>query len=867
MLAPGTRLGVYEVIAAIGAGGMGEVYKGKDTRLDRIVAIKVLPSHVSDDPALRDRFEREARTVAALNHPHICTLHDVGRHEGTDYLVLEYLEGLTLAERLTKGALPLDQGLAIAIQIADALAVAHRAGIVHRDLKPGNIMLTKSRARLLDFGLAKVTPAVMGQSGLSMAPTGLTPVTMQGTLLGTLQYMAPEQIEGYEADTRTDIFAFGCLLHEMVTGQRAFQGKTQAALIAGILKDTPQSIDTLQGSIPSALTHVVERCLAKNADERWQSMFDVKSELQWIAAQPEPRIVNPSRSGHPWFALCAAAAGGAAAAAITVATIQPTPPVQRIEPIQFTIPTSGQPQTVGAMIPAVSPDGKWIAYTAPPRAESARGAIFVRALNSTDARQLDGTEDATGTLFWSPDSRYIAFFTGNRLKKIAVSGGPPQDVAETVGTRGGTWNADGTIVFSREGMLYRVAAAGGKAEALNDGASHSPLAGVFPTFLPDGRRFLYLSAAASNRGINVASLDGSGSIHVLDVFSRAEAVGDYLLYARDGVLLAQRFDTTSLNVSGDATPLGAQIAYLQSAGNAAFSVSQTGVFAYRTGGAAADYQFAWFDRTGKQLDAVGKPAPYSYSWDLAPSSKALVVSIDGDLWQVELTRGVATKITANDANDSDVIWSPDGTKIVFASDRLGRSDLFEKDMVTGAEEHLLLRTDESKFPEDWSHDGRYIAFVKPGGIDVLPLLNDRTPFPIVRGAANEPHFSFDGKWLAYDANESGGVEVYVASFPKGDRKRRISTNGGGQSRWRSDGKEIYYLAPDGSLMAVDIASAGESIEPGLPHTLFKTDLSFDPGHDQYAVTPDGQRFLIRVPLEASVPIKVSVNWMAALGTK
>lgn len=862
-LAAGTRLGAYEILGPLGAGGMGEVYKARDTRLDRIVAIKILSPEIASAPDLRERFEREARTVASLSHPHICTLHDVGRQDGTDYLVMEYLEGETLEQRLRKGALPLEQALQIGIQVADALAAAHRAGIIHRDLKPANIMVTRGGAKLLDFGLAKnAAPAETG-AGNSMLPTTPPALTQQGTILGTFQYMAPEQLEGQEADARTDIFAFGAVLYEMLTGKRAFEGKSQASLIASILEREPRPLGELIPLAPPLLDYLLTRCLAKAPEQRWESAHDVMAQLQWIQARRDgahadapASIDRGAKRAVPLLLLAVATV-----VSVVVSVVMLRSPVERadFQQIQFLVTTQGPAGGLEGGSLAVSPDGRWLAFTS----ASAPRVIMLRSIGSTEVREVEGTDDA-GAVFWSPDSRSIGFFTSERVKRVALDGGPPLDIAPATGNKGGaTWSRDDVIVFSREGVLYRVPAGGGSPQPIDVDGTPDGTAGSFPVFLSDGRRFLYLSGPGTSRGLYVASLEGKDVTRILNIASRTMLASGHLLYHREGTLFAHRFDEDTLTVEGEPVRIASQISYVPATGSAGFSASQNGVLAHRSGGAAADYQFSWFDRAGKQIGSIGKAAPYRYSFDLSPDSSRIVTSLNGDLWLLESDRGVTTRLTSHPGDDSDVVWSPDGKRIVFSSDRNGHQDLFEKDVASLSDETLLLKSGEGKWAEDWSRDGRYIAHVSAGRIDAFPLFGDRKPFTVVRVRSNEPHVSPDGQWLSYGSDESGTWQVYVVAFPAGDRKRQISTDGGGQARWRRDGAEIYYLAPDGDVMAVDIR-AGNTVESGAPRVLFKTGLTLDPSHDQYAVTSDGQRFLVRMPVADSAPVTVSVNWTAAL---
>src|SRR5262245_34724813 len=607
-LGPGTRLGPYEIVAPLGAGGMGEVYKAKDTRLDRTVAVKVLPSHVSSDPVLRERFEREARTIAALNHPHICTLYDVGHQDGTDFLVLEHLEGQTLAERLTKGALPLDHALQIAIQIADALDKAHRAGTVHRDLKPGNVMLTKSGAKLLDFGLAKVTPAAVAASGLSMAPTGVTPVTMQGTILGTLQYMAPEQMEGQEADARTDIFAFGAVVYEMITGHRAFEGKTHANLISAILKDHPPLVSSRQPLASPLLDRIVAQCLAKDADQRYQSAHDLLQSLRWIeeltsggATDLTPSVGRRARRERVWMLATVVATFAALLLASDLWFVRRTPPALPLTRLEIVTPETNDPFSF-----ALSADGRQLAFVA---TTDAGPRLWVRSFEQSAGRVLPGTDGATEP-FWSPGGSAIGFFAASKLKRVDLVGGAPRVLADAPIPRGGTWSLDGVIVYCPmvTSTLMRVNASGGTPTAVTQ---LRPGEGThrWPHFLPDGRHFLYLVTFGQpdTRGIYLGSLEGGPPKRVMAADSSAAYdPSGRLLVVSQGALVAYRFDTGSDSISGEpilvAQPVGVDAGGIT--GLSGFSVSSSGVLAHRTG-ATSRRQLVWVDRAGRKLGTIG----------------------------------------------------------------------------------------------------------------------------------------------------------------------------------------------------------------------------------------------------------------------
>jgi eukaryotic-like serine/threonine-protein kinase len=885
-LGPGTRLGPYEIVSPLGSGGMGEVYKAKDTRLDRTVAIKVLPSHVSGDPALRERFEREARTIGALNHPHICTLYDVGHQEDTDFLVLEYLEGQTLAERLTKGALPLDQTLQIAIQIADALDKAHRVGIVHRDLKPGNIMLTKSGAKLLDFGLAKVTPAVVAASGLSMAPTGASPVTMQGTILGTLQYMAPEQIEGQEADARTDIFAFGCVLYEMLTGRKAFEGKTQATLIAAILEREPPVVSSLQPMTPAALEHVVQRCLAKSPDDRWQSASDVMRELQWArSATLHPSLPMTTREDRlglrrqrfAWTVLSVAAVAIAILGTWYLAHRSNEPLVTQLDVTS--------PPTADAFSFAVAPDGRHLVFVA----NGEKGSqLWLRSLDQAKAQSVDGTAGATFP-FWSPDSRDIGFFADGKLKRLSIQGGGPRVLADAATARGGTWNQDGVIVFGQAspGALMRVRATGGVPVAVTQIAkgqnNHR-----WPQFLPDQKRILFFvqSPDPQIRGIYVASLEGGTPTRVVESETAGIYAAGYLLRVVQGSLLAQRLSLSGLSLTGDPIALAQDVGTDDGLYRSAFSASSSGVVAHRTA-VGFRRQLVWVDRAGKSLGTVGGIDEGSVAGpELAPSGDRVAVArtVQGntDIWLIDLRRGVESRFTFDPGIEDNAVWSPDGGRMAFRSLQAGSPEIFEKPVDGSTSERTMMASPGYSVPHDWSGDGRVLLYSTldvqtQSDIWALPLTGDRKPIRVVQSRFDDvqEQFSPDGRLIAYASNESGRYEVYVLPYPPGGGKWQVSAAGGMYPRWRRDGNELYYVDPDNRLIAVPISvvAGSRQVNAGVPTPLFSTNLAaganiFAAGVNsraQYAVAADG-RFLMNIAADDAVtsPITIVLNWTAAL---
>jgi Tol biopolymer transport system component/predicted Ser/Thr protein kinase len=886
---PGKRLGPYEILSAVGAGGMGEVYRAKDTRLDRIVAIKILPDHHASNPELRERFEREARAVAALNHPNICTLHDVGHQDGIDYLVMEYVEGETLAARLEKGPLPLDQVLRYAIEIADALDKAHRKGVTHRDLKPGNIMLTKSGSKLLDFGLAKLREDAAPATPLSQLPTGKDPITAQGTILGTLQYMAPEQLEGKEADARTDIFAFGVVVYEMATGKKAFEGKSQASLIAAILEREPPPMSSLQPMTPPALDRVVRTCLAKDPDDRWQTAADVTKQLKWIAeGGSQAGILMPvathrkTREG-----LMAAVAAIAVVTALALAFLYFRRVPQDARTTRFFVSppeTWGLAQqlvSTGTGAPpaplAVSPDGHQIAFAA--TSADGKTLLWVRSLDTIAAQALAGTEGAVRP-FWSPDSRFLGFFADGKLKKIEVSGGPPITLCDSSGGGGGAWSRDGVIVFSSRPYsgLQKVSASGGVPTPATK-LSQGDIAHVRPSFLPDGRHFLYRglgSGVVVAGAIYLSSLDSADQKLLFNADSTNVLYSQgYLLFLRETTLMAQPFDARRFVLTGEAFPIAEQIRTQGALPYGFFSASENGVLAYQTGSGAAGSQLVWFDRAGKQIRVLGDPALYT-DLELSPDGKRASISFPAqasiwDIWIYDLARGLPTRFTFGTAQALTSIWSPDGSRIVFNSREKRHFDLYQKASSGAGTEEVLLEDNLDKYPVSWSPDGRFILYrttnAAASGLFVFPLSGDRKPYPFLKTQFNEGlgQFSPDGRWVAYESNDSARDEIYVAPFPGPGGKWQISTAGGSFPRWRRDGTEIFYLAPDNKLMAAAVNGKGGSFEVGVVKPLFETN-TFRARYS-FAVSPDGQRFLMINTTKqqvSSAPITVVLNWTAGL---
>jgi len=891
-LSAGAKLGAFEIVAAIGAGGMGEVYKARDTRLDRIVAIKVLPAALASDPEFRERFNREARIISQFEHPHICTLYDVGKQEGTAYLVMEYLEGETLADRLTRGALRLDQAMTIAIDLTDALAAAHRAGITHRDFKPGNVFLTKSGAKLLDFGLAKTQAPLVAGPGASMLPTTPPHLTAQGTILGTFQYMAPEQLEGQEADPRTDIFAFGAVLYEMITGKKAFEGKTQASLIAAILEREPTPLPDVQPRVPPNLDHLVRRCLAKDPDKRWQSAADVSIELRWVAeSSPTAVVSSASSSGRVrlWQSLSVVlplliAAGWA----VTARRAGPAPAPS--EPIVFSVPPP-EGATFVTRVPgqlpwfALSPDSSVLAFVA--LSADGRQQLWTRSLRAVTAHALADTDGAQAP-FWSPDSRFLAFFSRGKLKVIDVAGGRTQIVADAPGLFGsGSWNRENTIIFAptpgdNDGLRkVQVGASNADELVTRVDRSKEQHAHFLPQFLPDGRHFLF--GVRSDFGTGeaqtwIGSLDG-GEPHLVlraDAVAKYAAPG-YLLFKR-GLLFAQRVDGPELRFLGEPVRLtdlavgsNAPTTYL------ALSTSTAGSLVYAAPFISdGETRLVWKDRNGQTLDlidvtsTVGAP---SLSRDGTMMVMARRLPQTGqDLWLYDVKRTSLMRFTFGAAQPQSPIWSPDGKFVVFST----VAALYRKSTTGSGPEELIAKA-PSPYLSDWSADGRFILFQTPSsterqrtGWDLwLASVGDRQLKPLVQTVFTETQgaLSPDGRRLAYTSDESGAFEVYVQAFPDGVGKQIVSSGGGAEPRWRADGRELFYISADRRLMAVP-TTIGPTFDAEKPHTLFQTsvfDLAF-PFTKRYDVTADGQRFVVQelTARHTGSALTVVLNWPALL---
>ena len=885
-LSAGTKLGPYEILSAIGAGGMGDVYKARDTRLDRTVAIKVLPTHLADRSELRERFEREAKTIASLNHPHICTLYDTGHQDDIDFLVMEYIEGETLAQRLQKGVLPIQQVLQYAIEISDTLDKAHRKGITHRDLKPSNIMLTKSGTKLLDFGLAKLKQEVAPAIPDSQLPTLKSAITGEGTILGTLQYMAPEQVEAKEVDARTDIFAFGAVVYEMATGKKAFEGKTSASVMAKIMEAEPPSISSLQPMTPPAMDRVVKKCLAKEPEKRWQAASDVCDELKWIAessVQAAPIPAAPAKGAGALRRRLFLFSGaslllGAIIAGLAIWNLRPSPAAPRaVTRTVIALPPGDR--LVGPDQPALalSHDGTYIAYAA------IRGGVqqlFLRAMDSQEARPISGTEGASAP-FFSPDGQWLGFFAGAQMKKISVSGGAAINLGGVGSTTAGaSWGSQGMIAFVPllSVPLQQVSDAGGASQPLTrleKGESQR-----WPAFLPGGKAVLFAAGPSitnwSNAQVTVLSV-GTGERRNLiqgGMYPRYAVSGHLVYAAQGGSLMAVPFDPLRLEIKGAPVPVVEGVAESTVTGATQYSISDTGSLAYVSGGTQA-YQrrIVWVSRNGTEQPLPALPQAYQYV-RLSPDGQRVAVELDNQVWLYDLARDTLTRFTfEGDANNSPV-WTPDGKRIAFFSNKEGPQNIFWQLADGSGGLERLTTNDYANVPRSFSPDGQLLAFHENNpktGKDIWVLrLSDRKAEPFLRTPFIEggPTFSPDGHWLAYVSNESGRPEVYVKPYPGPSGKWQISTEGGTEPAWNRNGRELFYRSGD-RMMALDVATQ-TGFSAGKPRLLFERPYfrsNFPLVSTAYDVSADGQRFLMvkeTEPGAAVTQINVVLNWFEEL---
>ena len=914
-LSAGRKLGAYEIVSALGAGGMGEVYKARDTRLDRTVAIKCLNSELAAHPELHARFQREAKSISQLNHPNICVLHDTCSEGDTEFLVMEYLEGESLAERLKRGPLPLDQLVKIGGEIASALDAAHRAGIVHRDLKPGNVMLTKSGAKLLDFGLAK--PAAMGAAAapgtgaailLSAAmttssPSPHSPLTQQGSVVGTIQYMSPEQIQGMEADARSDIFAFGAVLYEMATGTRAFGGKSQISVASAILDKNPPPPSTVQKTAPAMLDQVIATCLAKDPEERFASAHDIALELQWVVSArggEEERAAAPSSRRTIVMAMAAAIVLACLAAAAGYWAGRPSGPAPVIQASILTPEKTTLDSTGDFAGPAViSPNGSAIAFAA--HSLNTPRALWVRRLSESTAQQLEGTEDAAFP-FWSPDSRSIAFFAKGKLNKVSASGGPVVAIADAPSARGGAWGAKGDILFEPDfqAPLMRVSAQGGPATQATTIDISRHTTHRWPSFLPDGRHFLYLATnhnggVRDQNGVYFGSLDSKETHLVLPTDSGAEYANGFLLFHSQNALFAQPFNPSTGRVSGEAAVVVDRIAHDPGIWRTIFSASTNGKLVFQGGAAATGSELVWVDRTGKELGHLGERGKYS-SMRISPDGKRLAASVGdpkGDLWTFDLARGNSTRLTFEAGTVDNPSWSADGTLLFYnvfpgstavSTASASSADIYMKRTDGSGGSKLVVEEKgiagnnvrPAAMTPQPHPDGKTLLYIRrmgPTGNSVVsvPLSGGAEPTTVAEPASPQANIidfrlSPDGHWLAYSSNESGRLEVFLVRFPNGGGgKWQVSSSGGQFPCWRGDNKEIYFFGTDNRAYAVTLNTEGTQPEIGAPTPLFSIPNTAFNGF--YEAAPDGKRFLLnRVPDQGATPISLMLNWPEVVKT-
>ena len=905
MLKPGTKLGPHEILSLLGAGGMGEVYKARDSRLDRLVAIKILPAHLADRPELRERFEREARAIASLKHPHICVLYDVGQQDGVHYLVMEHLEGVTLAERLKKGPLPLDEVLQYAVEIADALDKAHRATVTHRDIKPANIMLTKEGSKLLDFGLAKLKQDILDATvPPSERPTAPGALTQHGTLLGTLQYMAPEQLECKDdkIDGRTDLFAFGTVVYEMVTGKKAFPGESQASVIAGILERQPAPMTSLQPpgtTVPPALDRTVRRCLAKDPEDRWQTARDLVQELRWIAdvtAHPElaggaPAPISARASRRQLVLGSVAALVLAALVGLGAWTLKPAPP----QPVTRTVITLPPGQRLAGLdLPAVaiSPDGSLLAYVA---SQDRVQQLYLRAMDSLEARPIPNTEGATNP-FFSLDGQWVGFFAGGDLKKVSVSGGAAVTLADAASPRGASWGSGGSLAFVPD------TGSGGMQQAPEEGGAPQPLTRTesgenfhrWPEWLPEGQAVLFAFASSNdwtNAQVAVQAVETGERRNLVQGGAQPRyAFSGHLLYARAGTLMAAPFDARSLAVTGAAAPVLEGLLQSNFSGAAQYSASATGTLVYVAGGVEASQRsLVWVSRNGEEQSLPAPPRAYR-SPRISPDGRRVAVTIDereSHVWLYGLDRQTSTRLTFEGTYNVNATWTWDGQHIAFQSN--SPQNLFWQPSDGSGGPERLTTGEYTQIPNSWSPDGQFLVFHETNptsGRDLWVVqLADRKAQPFLVTPANEgtARISPDGRWLAYLSDESGRNEIYVQPYPGPGGKWQISIEGGTEPVWNPNGRKLFYRSGD-RMMAVEVevgqastpVSSGQAGRPvatafsaGRPRMLFDAAqyLPTPATIPNYDVSPDGQRFLMLKPSEqeaAPTEINVVLNWFEEL---
>jgi eukaryotic-like serine/threonine-protein kinase len=923
-ISSGTHVGPYEILSPLGAGGMGEVYRARDTKLNRDVALKVLPEILARDPERMARFKREAQVLASLNHPNIAAIYGFEESDSTRALVMELVEGQTLAERIVRAGLapaqerprgsPLrDDALPIAKQIAEALEYAHEHGIIHRDLKPANIKVTpEGTVKVLDFGLAKaLDPNVASgfsptksdaalKGGATDSPTLTAAATQAGVIIGTAAYMSPEQARGKPVDRRADIWSFGCVMYEMLAGKRMFEGDTVTDVLAAVIKTEPDW-DALPAETPLRLRELIRRCLIKDPKQRLQAIGEARIAIEETIAGGGAIHESPLQAGmsplQPWRRALLVAAGVALGATIALlATVALNTglfrkPAPKLGPVRFEIsPPEGYAIAPGDFAPevVVSPDGGMIAVAL---ADSkGKNSLWVRPLSATTAQKLDNT-DGADLPFWSPDGQFIGFFADGKLEKIPPTGGSPQTICDAGSGEGATWSQAGVILFGQgDGPVMRVGAAGGDPVPVTELEKGKFDGNVWPQFLPDGKHFLYLAVNFNARLANSVYIGSLDSLQAKLLMKNQSAGRFYppshLLFVRDSTLLAQALDTGRMELQGEPIRIAEGVNAADNA-RAAFSTSNNGVLAFRSGahgGPTDQAQLAWYDRKGKKLAQVGPPGDYLQAV-LSPNEKFVALQVhvgtdpknpdDQDIWLLDLTSGVYSRQTFDPATEWDPVWSPDSREILYELNKPGDPQIMELEL--GSSQPKKLYADgKATYLDDWSADGKFMIYHDSDNTSfhALPMTGEHVPVALWHDAfaRDQVHFSPDGKWVAYNSNESGQLEVFVASFPNLEQKRQVSNGGGGEPLWRADGKELYYLSTDGSLMAVDV-KAGTTIDTGPPKPLFRADILNpvgDWGETEFNVSRDGQKFLILERAKTqqgdhAEQIHVIVNWDAALG--
>ncbi|MGE0101224.1 MAG: protein kinase [Blastocatellales bacterium] len=893
LLTLGTKIGAYEILAPLGAGGMGEVYRARDTRLDREVAIKVLPADFANNEDRLQRFEQEARATSALNHPNILTVYDFGSHEDSPYLVMELLEGEELRAQLNEGAIAPKTAIEYARQIADGLAAAHAKGIVHRDLKPENLFITKDgRVKILDFGLAKLRPQPTMNAGSEVQTQ--KKITDPGTVMGTVGYMSPEQVQGKDLDHRSDIFSFGLILFEMLRGERAFQRETMAETMTSILKEDPPELSEANAKISPQLERLVRRCLEKKPERRFQSASDLGFALESLMMPSDARlektmtlpVVTEQEHKVMWFRNARLAWLMTVLSLFGLFTILArqrwqSAPLNDLHMMKASILP---PKDSSFDHVAVSPDGRWLAFTA---ATGGKVQLWLRALDSTEAKPLPGTEGAR-LPFWSPDSRFIGFVAWNKLKKIEISGETPVSLCDVGNSTGCTWGQNGVILFSTRGGsgISSVSADGGEVKSvIRPDARKQETDYHFPYFLPDGQHFLYFNSSVDPdiRGIYVASLDGTLQERLLGDSSNAafapsgRSSNGNLIFVREGILMAQSFDAAQRRLAGEPFTVADRIGEA-SVGTLGvtqwnFSVSDNCLLVFDAIPSRQSNKLVWVDRNGTR-SILSDTLNQAFTPKLSPDDKRIALTVGGintDVWLIDANGANAKRFTFESFVEQIPLWSPDGSRVIWSANPNGRFDLYQKSANGAGQAELLYQSKYFKFLSDWSRDRRFIFFreISPKTkfdiwyLDLSDGMNKPKPFPYLETPANEigSVLSPNGRWLAYASDESGKFEIYVQTFPQLGGKQQISTAGGYAPRWGGDGKELFYHAPDGKLIAVPVLE-GATLEKGAPASLFEFRTGGNVANTYYDVTRDGQRFLVSTIVESQVatPLTLVMNW-------